>query len=156
MIALGFDVEITGMVSRRALSRMRREAMKRAGAYWQQKMLPKHFQPGAIRTYGMKRRTAAYQKRKKAKGIRHAVVWSGQLKSLMLRRQIVRAFPTRATINIPGPSYLSMRPKGNRPNLGEEVTAVIKRDEDELTKIHDQELQELIDNHKPRSRKKVK
>ena len=107
--------------------------------------------------YRFKKRSTAYQERKRRRGERRPLVFTGHLKNLMTRRQIVMAYPTRATINIPGPSYLSMRPKsGNRPNLGEEVTRVDKKDEDKLTEIHDQELQKLINNYKPRKRKKVK
>ena len=159
MIAIGFDVEITGEVSGRALRRMRREAMKRTGAYWQQKMLPKHFQVGAKATYGMQTRGRKYQARKRKhakKGGRAPLVFSGNMEALLKRKQIVKAFPTKATISIPGPSYMSMRPKGSRPNLGAEATAVNKRDEDLLTKIHDTELQKLLDNHKPKRRRKVK
>ena len=158
-IWLGFDIEITGEISARALRQMRREAMKRTGAYWQQRQLPKHFTQTAKTEYSMKRRGRKYQARKRKiakKGGRAPLVFTGMMELLMRRKQVVRAFPTRVSISIPGPSYMSMRPKGNRPNLGEEATRVNKKDEDELTRIHDQELQKLIDNYKPKRRRRIK
>lgn len=121
-------------MSKRGVNRVMRGAHKVAGELWQSKFLPRHFTAGAHARYGnYKRRRYLYQQRKRGlartgkvkKGGRIDLVYTGTLEEMMTRHQIVRAYPTRATIRMPGPNYIGMRPKDPRkPHKADEILAV--------------------------------
>lgn len=150
------ETTIEGEIPARQLREMSRASHREAGEHWQRSMLPKHFQSGAAKRYGYKRRSPKYVKSKPnrpgvKKGGRVPLVLTGLTELLMRRRQIVKAFPTRATLDIPGPRYVAMRRKDPRlPNLGEEITAVDQRDETELTALYDRRLTDLMNNYSGR------
>lgn len=121
-------------LSQRGIKRCLRAAHKAGGELWQQKFLPRHFTAGAHARYGnFQRRRFLYQKRKRGmartgkvkKGGRIDLVYSGTLEEMMTRHQIVRAYPSRASIRMPGPNYIAMKPRDPRkPSKAEEILIV--------------------------------
>jgi hypothetical protein len=73
----------------------------------------------------------------------------------------VKAFPTRATLTMPGPRYVSMRPnptgqRGSMPNLGEEATRTTQDEEKKLTEVYGEKVLSLLKKYKPRKTKRVR
>lgn len=127
----------------RQLKEMTREAHRSMGLLWAYEMLPQHFTERGRLLYGYKPRTAKYMKRKirlaavgKAEdGGRSPLVLTGALRRSALRsRYLVRAYPTRVTIPVIGPSYFTSRPRRtNAPNMGAEVVRVAPSEIKKLT-----------------------
>ena len=111
--------------------------------------LPRHFREGNRRRYNHKARTAAYKKQKRRlarrskveRGGRVDLVYSGLLESLVTRHHIVKAFPTRATINLQGPRYVTMRPKDpTKPFKAREIITVRDDERADLDEVGAKEL----------------
>jgi hypothetical protein len=119
-------------VSTRAWKEICRETMAEVGRHWFESFLRLHFREGAAARYGYQPRTAKYirskiKAAKKGKALAGGVVpllYTGDLREEVQGYVYVRAFPTRATLTLHGPKYLSMTPRGSRPNMGQEITAV--------------------------------
>lgn len=63
------------------MTRGLRAGLLEASAIWQERYAPKHFRPGAAKKYGYKRRSKAYQKRKRrVMGHGTPLVWTGESK----------------------------------------------------------------------------
>lgn len=132
-----FDVTV------RAWPKMQRQANMDMGSYWYKHFLPRHFRYDAKEKYHHQKRTRGYMIRKqrmaaKGKAIAPGTVdnmLSGASRDAMLASVVIRAFPTRATVNMVTPSYFQMRPyKNNQPNKGEEIARVTA---DELQKLNE-------------------
>ncbi len=140
------------------------------GLYWDEKLKPLHFEPDAATKYHYTQRTEAYLKRKQGfrrdpqtgqwvpgggmllrgpggqrfravHGGTRLLVLRGELRRAVMRKHIPRAFPSRVTIDIPGPRYLNMRANPRRrsaPNLGEEVTRTTPAEVRELQAVYEQ------------------
>ena len=133
--AINID-EVFADVSVRARRDIGRAAHQAVGEQWDREFKLRHFEPGAAQRYGYKARSAKYLARKERAhnatwrvkgGADQDMVYTGQTLQTVKNRQRPRAFPTRVTIDMPTPSYVSMRPDPrfrNAPNLGEELTAV--------------------------------
>ena len=79
-----------------------------------------------------------------------ALVYHGLAERLFKKRHAIRAYPTRATVNMHGPRYVTMRPRGrNRINLGAEITTVISSEHDDLAKAADKAFTDAM-NRAPR------
>lgn len=135
-------------LSKRAQDRVTREAHRAVGEYWDAEYKMRHLGPGAAERYGYQERTERYLRRKeygsratwRIKGGRDdALIFSGQTLQAVRQRMIPRAFPTRVTIQMPTPTYITMRPKPGKnrtpPNLGEELTRVIPEEEQRLGEV---------------------
>lgn len=141
--------------------RKSRDATKAAmGAmawHWHRNYLPLHFEPFSSSKYRYKARTPKwiYQKQKIAKrnpqikkGGRVANVFTGLLEESMKQRPMIRAYPTRATVQMHGPRYITMRPyKSNQPNKAAEITTVIDSEQRTLGKVAGDTLHERIKQH---------
>ena len=132
-----------------------------AGKLWDKEYLGMHFRLGAGRRYSYQHRTAKTKRRKEQlaargkvkKGGRVDLVHSGLLEESMTRQHVIRAYPTRVVVNMPTTSYVSSRPRGNRPNMAAEITRVIPseiaRIADESARILERETKkESVDNRR--------
>lgn len=138
-----------GRLSRRA-ARILREGHRRQALLWHSRFLKRHFSRRAISRYGYRPRSGKYRRYKAylhRRGLRNVaepdtpLVFSGLTRQKMLGPPQVKAFPSRATLLMPAPSYASMRPrKGNRPNIPAELTAVAGDERQTLEKTVEQAL----------------
>jgi len=105
--------------------------------YWHKNFLPDHFTRAARTKYGHQARRPKYLKNKERGGRRKVNgrvitikyggqidnVYSGDLETLMKSPATIQAFPSRATVKMAGPRYVSMRPyKSGQPDKGKEIT----------------------------------
>ena len=137
--------EVFQGVTIRAQRAIGKAAHLAVGQQWDREFKMRHFEPGARERYGYKARSAKYLARKeraakatwRVKGTAEQdLVYSGQTLQDVKNTQRPRAFPTRVTIDMPTPSYVSMRPDPrfrDAPNLGEELTTVSPDELDALT-----------------------
>ncbi len=123
------------------------------GETWLEDYLPLHFKPFAARRYGYAKRTERTKEKKKRlaergrveDGGRQPLVWSGLLRrSLLEHHHTVRAYPSRATAKLIGPSYLSIRYKSGRPNIGREILATTTDERRKLEEAGGRRLEHLI------------
>ena len=138
-------------VAKRRWREIHRAAYLDMGEYWHANFLPRHFEPDAAREYGYKRRSSAYKKRKRNAARRNPakykkggdvdLVYTGELEELLESFVTVRAFPTRTTVTMRGPRYVTLRPnvsKGSpQPDKHAELTAVTRGEVRELVAILD-------------------
>lgn len=104
------------------------------GQYWHKHMLKEHFKRESRSKYGYKQRSEKYLKRKKygkVKGIKAKykgevdLVATGALEDAVRGFATFRAFPSRVTVAMNGPSYIRINYRANRPHLSNEITAVV-------------------------------
>ena len=123
---------------RRELHEVTRMAHYAMGQVWATELLPEHFRPGATSIFGYKPRTAKHAKHKQAlaaigkaeEGGMAPLVMSGRLRRDLLRaRHMIRAFPTRVTIDLVGPNYWKYRRWPGSPDMVREVLAMSARHE---------------------------
>lgn len=133
---------------------------------WQTKWLPRHFTRRARQRYDYAPRTAKWNARKKReaatssrvkKGGRVDIVYTGLAERLFSKPHAIRAFPTRATINMHGPRYITMQPRGkNRHAIGKEITRIISEELHDLDRVGQVELERLIKKAPPSRQKRFK
>lgn len=100
--------------------------------HWHKMFLPKHFGPEAGRRYKgvYKKRTSGHERRKeRQRGLaaangRDYLRFTGRLEQRVTQQVAFRVFPTRVRIHMASMFYIPKRPKGNRPNIHAELTAV--------------------------------
>jgi hypothetical protein len=137
------------------LVRSWREGMKEAhyaqGLHWHTEILPKHFEPGSESNYHHKPRQAKYKKYKRmaaqgngpykkrgpiALGGIVDNVFTGFLMRMMLNLAVIKPYPSRVTVRMAGPRYISMRPyKSNHPDKARELTEVTDRERAQLNDV---------------------
>lgn len=99
---------------------------------WHEQFIAPHFQTAAKYRYGYQarkdktraRKIRAARVGKALKGGQVDLVWTGALEQQMLRRGILRVYPTRFVLRKPAGSYITDRPRGGRPNMVREITTV--------------------------------
>lgn len=150
---LRFEVEVPESMSARAVQRMMREAHRAVGRYWQDNLLAKAFRPGAAQRHDHKPRSKKYlaRKRRLAKTGRVKMdgvvdlVYSGDMRTLLKNRGIIKSFPTRASLTLQGPRYVSMKPfRRDAPNLGEEVTSLSSGERTELDGVFERAAEDAM------------
>lgn len=96
----------------RKYTRAAKEAFAEMGALWHDKILPLHFERGAKHRYDYAPRTQKYRARRARKGVAGDtdMVFTGAMRDQMERFATIKAFPTRATVNVQAPSYMTLRP----------------------------------------------
>jgi len=157
--------ENTG-ASKRAVDRALNRMWEEVGKYWQDKMLPRHFEQGAAERYGYQSRSEKYKKRKASKfrrGLAAALdidlVMTGRSREDLSRPAAIRAYPTRFTLTMRATrSYFRMRPyKSRHPAMGEEVTRVTEPEQSDLASFAKKRLPQLIEeeNSRTRTRKRL-
>lgn len=104
-------------VAVRRWNEITRAGHEEEGRHWHQKMLPEHFKPYAKFKYRHRRRTRKYLDRKLKLAQAGKVLEGGQIDNVAkgaMRRAIqstgvVRAFPSRVSIKMIGPRYMTFR-----------------------------------------------
>jgi hypothetical protein len=126
-------------VPRDRFREMTRGAYRDVGEYWVQHYLQGHFDVGAGQKYGYKFRSRAYRDRKDRLraagrpftkggapvigGSEQPNVLTGYMRREMSRNIVIRGFPTRCTVIMYGPKYLTTRFfKKAQPNKPAELT----------------------------------
>lgn len=140
-------------VSIRNWRRITRDAHAEMGALWHREMLPKHFQQNARAIYKHKVRSKKWTSRKRALARRGRLgngravqkgglvdnVFTGLLEDSLKSSATIRAFPSRVTIRMNGPRYISMRPfHSNQPDKAAEITTTTKAEAIQLAKVLNQ------------------
>lgn len=151
-----------------ALRAWRRDILKPMhqdiGDYWHDKIFPRHFKPGAAQKYKHAGRTQGYLEKKEKLARRGVVkrvsgqlqdnVFTGRMRADLQRSRIVRGYPTRTTVTMMGPRYVTMRVhKSNQPDKARELTTVTSDEETELARYGAERMQHYLDNY--RSGKRV-
>lgn len=132
--------------SKRGWNEVLRAAMRAAAEHWHAEMLPRHFQRSAREVYGYQPRTAAYQRRKVREVMSGKaaaavdLVHSGLTRDSAVKPPRIKAYPTRARLELLVPPYIKMRPdpRGRRkaaPAMGDELTRVTYRESQELAEV---------------------
>ncbi len=164
--AVTIDDDHSLQFSRRVRNDIYRGTYYAIGQRWQTKWLPRHFTRRARHIYKYRQRTTKWMQRKKReakrsskikKGGRVDLVYTGLAEQLFERRHAVRAFPTRVSINMHGPRYITMRPKkgGSRHALAPEVLKIVDDELRDLDGIAQQTMEALI-KKAPRKRKRIR
>lgn len=158
MIALQFDMQVPEIVSqslgKRAMDRAYRAAYEAAGRVHHQQLIPRHFQKQRQDQYRDKPRSRGYAIAKAkiaAKGKAEAAdtdrVFKGLMKQTMTEFATVRAYPTRYTITMQAPRYMTMRPyKSNQPDKFKEIEAMAADDWPVMEGVFQKELERVIDD----------
>lgn len=120
------------------------------GQYWHKNYLPDHFTRAARTKYGHQARRPKYLRNKERGGTRSVNgrvvqikyggqvdnVFSGEMETLVRSPALIQAFPSRATVKMVGPRYVSMRPyKSGQPDKGAEISRVIPDQQRVLEKV---------------------
>lgn len=140
-----------------------REAFQKVGEFWWREYMPDHFRPYSGAKYGYKPRTADYQRRKEAlarrgivrQGGRAPLVFRGDMEEAMRRSASIRAFPTRCTVQIEAPRYVTFRPRGNQPNKAQEVTRVLPYQQRRMEEMHRDHVTKRLNEFRATRKTKV-
>ncbi len=175
-------------VVRDAWRTITRKAYQAVGLYWVHNFLPRHFEPGAASRYRYEFRSLAYLLRKhgqstsglRASGVQRKELFSrlrkmdddsplvltGYMKRQVMQTNVVRGFPTRATVYLYGPGYMTAKlgagfrnrsdGKGGRfvdysrrqPDKVKEMTTVTSDERNELAKVLTQALRDGINAYR--------
>jgi hypothetical protein len=144
-------------VARDAWRDITRDSYRAVGQYWVDNMLQRHFEPGAAERYRYQFRSRAYRIRKDRAfaagkpmskggapviaGSNQPNVLTGYMRREMSRSIVIRGFPTRATVIMYGPNYLTTRfYKKAQPDKPKELTTVTDGERRELAKVLEQEI----------------
>ena len=101
--------------------------------------MPKHFEPNAHRVYSYRDRKPGWVKRKRMRGIRENLVWTGNMKDMMIHRRRISSTRKKARIRVPAPPHLHLGGKDD------EVSRMIPRDEQEIEKVGEAALELHLD-----------
>lgn len=139
-------------LARREIGEVTRASNRAMAETWVDHMLPTHFGPNARFIYNFAPRTKRYLIRKRKLAAQGKVldggttdlVFSGTMRRMLLNIEpLIRAFPTRATVTMFGPSYLQERPRDpRRPNMAREIKQVTPSQERILAGRGDQVFNE--------------
>lgn len=148
-------------VTVRAWSSIRRDTMQVLGDYWYANMLPERFKPNAGARFGFRRRTKYYLRAKQLKTHYNRVRLSPMAKTMSLvksgtlyiamtaRGRVIRAFPSRFTVTMPGLVYT---PRKNRnpeqPFIQGELTYLLRSEIKVLQKLGKQTALERIEKYR--------
>lgn len=121
----------------RKFARCAKEAYAEMGGLWHDKILPLHFERGAKHRYGYAPRSAKYRTRKKNAGKGDTdLVFTGDMRKQMQQFATIRAFPTRATVNVQAPFYMTLKPNtfagSTQPDKFKELSGLTNADYNQL------------------------
>jgi len=121
-------------------------------------MLPDHFKKSTQGKYGYAKRSPKYLARKKKRWASRRPLKNGQyiegsgetdnvltgdMRDMLTRSNIVRAFPTRVSVNMEGPRYMTMRVyKANQPDKLKEISTTTQQERELLAKVMDRSLEQ--------------
>ena len=167
MIPIKVTVSRSGVMSAKEFRPISKLAWKRAGEYWHQHILKKHFRVRATGEYG-------YQERRKCRssakgklmpgyeeqkfwrfGHRRPLGYTGKMRRAVMRIRDVRTVADNdkrrgaAKIVLHGPRYLyAYRKDLGQPDKAAELQAISKRDERSIARVVDEVLQEKLNEKK--------
>ena len=115
-------------VSIRKWNEYGRKAHQAMAEHWYGVLLPRHFQPDAKEKYKHQQRTEKYLARKRKAAARGTIpahhantdnVYKGRMRRMLLKgSKSVKIFPSRFTVTVTGPRYISMKVlRGDRKAL---------------------------------------
>lgn len=147
-----------------------RAAYRAVGLYWIEHFLPLHFKDGAAERYRYKFRSAAYRKRKDIAyregkpfqkygdrviaGSSRPLVLTGTMMRDVLETNTVRGFPTRCTVRMFGPQYMTTRFfRKNQPDKPKEITTVRPDEATVLSRVLRDAVQAGIEEYRRRRSK---
>ena len=149
-----------GGMGKRRWEKIMSNAHADMGDYWHKHFLPKHFQPGARSKYAYEPRSKDYLQRKAylasqgrtfkgrgpiQQGGKVDLVFTGEMAKQLISRNTIRAYPTRATVVMMGPNYLTTRfHKKRQPNKAVEVTKVTNDEAEKLAEVMGRSVQKGI------------
>jgi len=142
--------------------KLTKPALQKAVEFWHDKFMPTHFRPGAANKYKYrprKTKTIIRKNRLAAKGLPEArlpLIWSGATKRQISRMIRVTGTAKTASGRMSGPRYIHMYSKGgDRPYLAGEITAVTKKEANELAKLIENEMTQKIQTDTTRTVERV-
>lgn len=138
-IAIGISYEPPISKYARALHKVTKEVQREAAQYWHDRILPEHFRPGAAERYGYAPRVnkgRIFLKRKKRGGTRRLnvmqhlpLIHTGEAMEGILGPAYIAPYPTRVTIHLAAPSYMSLNQK---PDMADEVSRITFQEQQAL------------------------
>lgn len=125
MIVLEATITMPSWIKRNAWAPIMKAAFHDLALFWHSKILKKHFKPGAEAEYGYRPRESRYVRRKYGKwGHRTPLVWSGEMKRLLLQRSSAKISSTSRGFRI----KLFGGGHANYTRRHREIVAVSRRD----------------------------
>ena len=146
-------------MGRRIWSDIKKNAHAEIAAYWHKHFLRKHFQPSARSLYGYRNRSRKYLRRKEflanhgraflaapiQMGGKVDLVFTGAMSRQLIANNTIKAYPTRATLIMTGPRYVTMRVwRMNQPDKAAEITAMREEEITVLMEVMDKSIQKGI------------
>jgi hypothetical protein len=137
------------------------------GEYHDRVVQPRKFAADAASRYGYQPRSPRYMRRKQRlakaswrvkEGGERDIVYSGVTRTAVLNRQYPRAFPTKVWVDLPTPSYVSMRPntrKRRMPALGQELVSVTAEEKGEMETEFEAAVEARLNQLRERKRRRV-
>lgn len=122
----------------RKFARCAKEAYEAMGSLWHDKILPLHFARGAKHRYGYQPRSQKYRRRRARLGVAGDtdLVFTGDMQKQMQQFATIRGFPTRATVNVSAPYYMTLRPNtfagSSQPDKFKELSGLTGADYKQL------------------------
>lgn len=121
-----------------------KEGLKAVGLFWHRTFLPKHFKPGAGRSYRYKPRTRAHVRRKlRLFGHRRPLEFTGKSKRMALREARVGGTSKRVKVKLRVPTYFYQYREG-APNKAKELTKLTRAEAMELALFLDKDMGERL------------
>lgn len=168
MIPLGvrLTVQPDPKTMTRAEKRVMKEGFLAMATHWHSNFLPRHFEESAKTKYRHQNRSSKWQKRKEqlarlGKAQRGGLVdnvLTGQLEQTAKAIKTISAFPTRATVRMSGPKYITMNPTTARgqPDKAKEITTVTRREQKTLNAIFKKHVVRGFNKIRRRSKKVIR
>lgn len=132
MITAGVLVERKGWpaMSRRDMRQITRSVMQAIGMYWDESMLPRHFEETAKRRYGYKARGKKYQaKKRRRRGHTKPLVNTGEMQREITSRAEIRTSARGVRIHLRARALnfagRAKRRNASYPDMHRELTTVI-------------------------------
>lgn len=131
-------------LSRRKRATILRGGHQKMGQHWIDQYLPLHWRTDAKTRYNHQPRRPGYIRAKRRRagfGLvkRHGLVdnvYGGVMERMLRSQKTIRAFPTRATVVLSGPAYISLRPRDpKKPHKAKEISTVIPSEAADLTRV---------------------
>ncbi len=163
--------DMPGDLTVRAWRRIMKAAAMAVGVYYETELKAGHFEEGADRKYGYAPRTARYLRQKRGRQVRGPdgqlyrvpgggllpLVYTGRTRAAVMRPHIPRAFPTRVNVDMPTPSYITMRPgRGtSKHRHGLEIAETTPAEVREMESIHAETMERELQEYRSTRRRKV-
>lgn len=122
----------------RKYDRAAKDAFGEMGGLWHSDILPLHFEESAKHRYHYQPRTKKYRDRRARLGVAGDtdMVFTGDMRRAMLAFATIRAYPTRATVNVQAPFYMTLKPNASKgssqPDKFKELSGLTQADYNKL------------------------